>query len=284
MHLSSRQLKAFLTVASTLNFTRAAERLGITQSALSQRVKHLEEELGCILLNRSNRGVQVTDAGTRVLRFCRTTASLEEEFLADLGNDPQGPLKGVIRIAAHSSVLMPVILPVIAPLLRENPLVQCEFLNAETVDLPGILNRGEAEFVIMDHCINSAHLMTHELGHETYIAIASENYTTRENVYLDLNINDHVTEDFFRQQETSPQYKRSFMSDVFGIIAGVEQGLGRAVVSRHLLSETRRVRVLSEFKPIASPVVIHFHSQSSYTRLHHSILKSLLNNTPEILS
>ncbi len=74
MRLSHRQLSAFMTVAATLNFTRAAERLHITQSALSQRIRQLEMEIGTTLLNRSCQGVELTEAGSRVLRFCRASS------------------------------------------------------------------------------------------------------------------------------------------------------------------------------------------------------------------
>ena len=283
MRLSSRQLSAFMAVAATLNFTRAAERLHITQSALSQRILQLEKEIGTTLLNRSSQGVEMTEAGRRVLRFCRASSSLEEEILSDLTYDPDGPLKGVIRLAAHSSILQPVLIPSLAPLLRDNPLVQCELTNAEAKDLPGILKRGEAEFVIMDQCLNRPNLNTSVLGQEVYIAISSAKHSSREEVYLDLHAQDRVTEEFFQQQENPPNYQRSFLSDVFGIICGVEQGLGRAVVSQHLVRGNSNIKILKQYQPVASPVTVHFFNQSYYTRLHSTVLETLHQECPKFL-
>lgn len=284
MRLSNRQLSAFMAVAATLNFTRAAERLNITQSALSQRIRQLEIEIGSTLLNRSSRGVEITEVGSRVLRFCRASFSLEEEILSDLASDPDGPLKGAIRIAAHSSILQPVLIPTLASLLRENPLVQCELINAEAKDLPGILKRGEAEFVIMDTCLDWNNLSVEKLGQEIYVAICSTEHESRKEVYLDLNALDRVTEDFFSQQDNPPEYQRSFLSDVFGIISGVQNGLGRAVVSQHLLRENTSVRVLSEFRSIPSPIALHFFKQNYYTRLHTAVLDILRNECPKYLA
>ncbi len=215
-----------------------------------------------------------------MLRFCHTSASLEDEILMDLGSDPQGPMKGVIRIAAHSSILQPILLPVLSPFLKDNPLVQCELLCVEAIDLPGVLKGGEAELVIMDRMLDWANLTTHQLGHETYIAISGSSDTTRRNVYLDLDAQDRVTEEFFRHQKNPPKYRRSFLSSVFGIIAGVEHGLGRAVVSRHLIKDNPDIRVLSQYDPVPSPVVLHFYTQPSYTRLHTHILDILYRNCP----
>ena len=58
-----RQLKYFAAVADTLNFSRAAETLFISQSALSKQVADLERELGMVLLQRDKRSVRLTPAG-----------------------------------------------------------------------------------------------------------------------------------------------------------------------------------------------------------------------------
>ncbi len=284
MRLSNRQLTAFMTLAATLNFTKAAERLGITQSALSHRIRQLENELGTVLINRSSHGAHLTESGNRVLRFCHTSATLEEEILMDLGSDPSGPFKGVIRIAAHSAILQPVLLPALAAFLQENPLVQCELLCVEPKNLPAILKGGEAELVIMDRKLDWPNLTTHQLGQEIYIAITSHCETTRHDVYLDLDAQDTITEEFFRHQNNPPVYRRSFLSNVFGIIAGVEHGLGRAVVSRHLIRNNPKIKVMPQFAPIASPVVLHHYSQPSYTRLQSKIIDILCQNCPENLN
>jgi DNA-binding transcriptional LysR family regulator len=70
------QLRAFVAVAEALNFTRAAEKLGVSSSALSQLVRSLEERVGVRLLNRSTRSVSLTEAGDRL--FQRVKPAVEE--------------------------------------------------------------------------------------------------------------------------------------------------------------------------------------------------------------
>src|SRR5215475_13538269 len=76
------QLRAFVAVAEVLNFTRAAERLGVSSSALSQLVRGLEERVGVRLLHRSTRSVSLTEAGERLLERVRPAV---EELAAALG-------------------------------------------------------------------------------------------------------------------------------------------------------------------------------------------------------
>ena len=66
-----RHLRYFVAVAEELHFRRAAERLHIAQPAVSEQVRKLEEELGVRLLNRTQRRVELTDAGAALLREAR---------------------------------------------------------------------------------------------------------------------------------------------------------------------------------------------------------------------
>jgi len=77
MNISRRQLEAFLAVARLSGFTRAAERLHLTQSAVSLLVRELESQLSVRLFDRTTRAVQLTDAGRELYPFA-------EKALAEL--------------------------------------------------------------------------------------------------------------------------------------------------------------------------------------------------------
>src|SRR3954452_21561821 len=120
MPLPAHQLDAFHAVAATGSFSKAATRLHVTQPALSQRIQQLESELKKRLFVRSPAGVTLTDAGSRLLRYCQVQRALEAELLGDLTVDGQAggelELSGTVRIAAFSSVARSCVLPAIAPL------------------------------------------------------------------------------------------------------------------------------------------------------------------------
>src|SRR5690606_24636694 len=104
MSLSSKQLAAFLGVTREGSFSLAAQRLHITQSALSQRVRQLEEELETGLIIRDAAGLQLTPAGEELLRYCQVRESLETEALSRISST-QSSSGGTIRIGGFSSVM-----------------------------------------------------------------------------------------------------------------------------------------------------------------------------------
>ena len=141
MALSSHQLDAFLAVAKHKSFSRAAERLHLTQSALSQRIMNLEAELGSALLVREPAGLRLTELGQRLLRYGLAKTALEEEFLAGASAAGQG---GVLRVGGFSTVTSSVLLPALAGVRRKFPSCQFELMSRELRDLPGLLASGAA--------------------------------------------------------------------------------------------------------------------------------------------
>jgi len=118
-------LAVFRVVASESSFTRAARRLGVTQSALSQQIRRLEEKLGLRLLARTTRSVAPTEAGTRLLgRLAPALDDIESaiELLASLRDRPVGP----IRISAGKHAAATVLWPKLVPLMQRNPGIDVE--------------------------------------------------------------------------------------------------------------------------------------------------------------
>jgi DNA-binding transcriptional LysR family regulator len=109
-----RQLEYFVAVAEEANFTRAAERVHISQSGVSAQVRQLERELGQTLLDRSGRSVRLTEVGAAVLPFAR--AALDAAANARLTVDQ---LAGLVRGQVEVGMVNGCALPVVAELLAE---------------------------------------------------------------------------------------------------------------------------------------------------------------------
>ena len=120
-------LLAFLAVAKERSFTRAAAQLGVSQSALSQTIRGLEERLGLRLLTRTTRSVSPTDAGERLLHTVGPRIEeieAELEFLSELREKPAG----TIRITATDHAADTVLWPKLVKFLRDYPDIKVEII------------------------------------------------------------------------------------------------------------------------------------------------------------
>jgi DNA-binding transcriptional LysR family regulator len=118
-------LLAFLAVGRERSFTKAAAKLGVSQSALSHTIRQLEARLGVRLLTRTTRSVSPTEAGERLLR---TLAPKFEEIEAELASVAELREKpaGTIRITATEFAIDAILVPKLAPLLRRYPDIKVE--------------------------------------------------------------------------------------------------------------------------------------------------------------
>lgn len=120
-----RDLNAFVVVVEEGSFTRAAARLGVSQSALSQTIRALEERLGLRLLNRSTRSVSPTEAGDRLLARIQPAMQEINDGLAQLTELREKPA-GTIRITADEFAVHHVLWPAVERFLPNYPDIMVE--------------------------------------------------------------------------------------------------------------------------------------------------------------
>jgi len=118
-------LAIFAAIAADRSFTRAARRLGVTQSALSQTMKRLEDQFGFRLLTRTTRSVAPTDAGERLLAtLAPALASLDSEIEAL--SQPRGAAIGTVRITTGKHAADTVLWPILPSFMRRHPGIEVD--------------------------------------------------------------------------------------------------------------------------------------------------------------
>jgi DNA-binding transcriptional LysR family regulator len=100
--MDTRQLQAFCEVVDRKSFSLAAEKLGVTQPAVSLQVRALEKRLGTQLLDRSGRRVEPTESGLKLYRSAQRLLALEEEIVNELAEEATGELDGTFEIGAST--------------------------------------------------------------------------------------------------------------------------------------------------------------------------------------
>jgi DNA-binding transcriptional LysR family regulator len=162
------QLRTFRTVAETLNFTRASEKLHLTQSAISHQIKALEAELRVPLFIRAKRGVILTDAGRVALEYAVRILDATEEMRERVAGREK-LLVGRVRVAAATQALVYLFAPLFEDFMDANPNIELLFRTTvsteQTVEdiLNGVADVGFASVAVYSPNLHAVELFEDEL-------------------------------------------------------------------------------------------------------------------------
>ncbi|MGW7636572.1 LysR family transcriptional regulator [Streptomyces decoyicus] len=142
-----RQLRYFLTVAEELHFGRAAERLHIVQSAVSQQLRRLERELGTELFARSTRVVRLTEAGNRLLPYAREMLALQARA-REAVDELRAEQAATVRLGTSSGLgaRLDVVLTAFA---RNTGRAQCELVTGSTEERLAQVRSGDLDAALL---------------------------------------------------------------------------------------------------------------------------------------
>ncbi|GGK70002.1 LysR family transcriptional regulator ArgP [Amphritea balenae] len=211
--LDHRQLQAFATVIELQSFDKAAQRLFLTQSAISQRVKQLEESLGQLLIIRSQ-PLRPTSAGQQLMRHYRQLVLLQNELLTGLSDAAtQGYTKLAIGLNADS--LATWFLAAMEPLFQQQSIL-LELRVDDQDQTHHLLRQGEVIGCISasDKPVQGGNCVP--LGTSRYLALASQEYINR---YFATGINKHSLEqapvvEFNEKDELQDRFLSTYYPDV----------------------------------------------------------------------
>ena len=147
--MDTRQLAAFCAVVERRSFSQAADRLGVTQPAVSLQVRTLEKRLGTQLLDRSGRRVEPTEAGWRLYRGAQRMLALESQLVADVASTGEGDLAGDLLLGASTGPAAVAVPVALAEFQRQNPDVRVFLTVSDTHSIVERVAARELEFGIV---------------------------------------------------------------------------------------------------------------------------------------
>ena len=160
--MNQRFVEAFYWVATLKSMTRAAEKLFMTQSAISSRVSALEEELGILLIDRRDRQqFALTNAGMRFLNYAERLMTIHRQLRDELGTDDTGV--HLLRVGAIESVLHTWLIPLLQHLRSVHPNLQLELTVEITPVLVEAVKRGTLDLVFAAQSISAPDIRTRPL-------------------------------------------------------------------------------------------------------------------------
>ena len=147
--LDVRRLRLLRELAARRTVTAVAEALSYTPSAVSQQLAALERDAGVRLIERVGRGVQLTEAGRRLVSHADAIIARLEAAEADLSR-AAGDVSGSVRIASFQTAAHALVIPALGPLEARHPDLHCELVQAEAENaLPG-LRLGDVDMVLAE--------------------------------------------------------------------------------------------------------------------------------------
>jgi DNA-binding transcriptional LysR family regulator len=147
--MDTKQLVAFCAVVERRSFSQAADQLGVTQPAVSLQIRSLEQRVGQQLLDRSGRRVEPTEAGMRLYRGAQRLIAMEQQLLAELGEEAEGELKGRLEIGASTGPGGSVLPLILGEFQQLHPLVHVVLTVSDTHTVIEQVGRRELELAVV---------------------------------------------------------------------------------------------------------------------------------------
>ncbi len=141
-----RNLITFINVAELGSFTKAAEQLDYSQSTISFQIKQLEEELGCLLFERINHTITLTERGHELVSYAHQIRALTDEFKENLEEEKE--CSGHIHIVTPDSVCDDMINKSYIDFHNRYPSISVKFTTADTSVMFDMLDHNEADVII----------------------------------------------------------------------------------------------------------------------------------------
>jgi DNA-binding transcriptional LysR family regulator len=179
--LDTDQLRSFLAIVDSGSFTKAAERVHKTQSAVSMHIRRLEEQLGCALFVTQGRGARLTEEGERLIEFARRIVQVEAGAFAALSRKG---LRGAARLGIPDDYAESFLADILARFNRRHPLVEVSVVCEASTDLAPQVAAGALDLaLITDHeGLKGLEL----LREEPLVWVASERFQVEEGTPIPL--------------------------------------------------------------------------------------------------
>lgn len=182
-----RHINYFLAVAEYRSFTRAATSLYVSQPALSQQIKQLEEQLGCQLFDRSGRSVRLTDAGEMYARYARNALQDLQEGKRAI-NDVKNLSSGELRIAITPTFTTYLIGPLIKVFHKRYPKVTLSMKEMSQEQMEQRLLDDEFDVGIAFENVHSADIESQTLLVETLALVVRKDHPLAQESVVNLQI------------------------------------------------------------------------------------------------
>ena len=246
-----RNLLTFIHVAELGSFTKAAELLGYSQSTISFQIKQLEDELGCLLFERINHTITLTERGHELVSYAHRICALSDEFKESLTKEAD--CSGHIHIVTPDSVCEEMIHSHYIDFHTKYPNISIRFTTADTSVMFDMLDHNEADAIITldSHTYRKEYVIAKETPLSMhFVTNARSRFASQKN----LSIKDIAQEPFILT-ECGQGYRRVFDKELAKHSLEITPVLeiGRTDIITSLLAQSDMISYLPDF--VTAPLI-----------------------------
>ncbi len=240
-----RNLITFIHVAELGSFTKAAEHLGYSQSTISFQIKQLEDELDCLLFERINHTITLTQRGRGLVSYAHQIRTLTDDFKESLSNEEA--CKGHIHIVTPDSVCEDMLCSHYTDFHTRYPDISVKFTTADTSVMFDMLDHNEADAIITldSHSYKRDYVIAREeLLSMHFVVNANSKFANKKN----LKMKDIINEPFILT-EYGQGYRRVLDKELAKKSLDITPVLeiGRTDIITHILAKNDMISYLPDF-------------------------------------
>lgn len=294
--INLNHLLIFETVYRTKSMTRAAEELHMTQSGVSQHIKHLEEVLDIKLFDRIKQKLIPTQKADYLYKECSPNLySIEKAFHEIKGAEKN--LAGTIAVGIPIEFGNSFVLPLLAEFGKANPEIKFKIRYGLAPQMNEFLLDGTLDFAFVDSFSLDKHIKSLMVYQETFELCAHKDYLKAQKFeqedrdfferleYVDYSLDNTILSMWFKHHFSFKNLRfnvRASLFDVEGIFVLIQNGLGAGILPGHLLDKSKEadkiVRFKGKGKPLLNEISVAFLEEKSQTPLIKHALKFLTDS------
>lgn len=171
MKLSLRQMEIFLNTVDLGHLTRVAEKLGVSQSAVSMSIKELESILGKALFDRINKKLILNEVGRNFYQAIEPIYKRVEDIERDFKNEKT---RGLIRIGASTTVVDNLMPSIICKHMTNLPEVKLELREGRSMDLVNLIKRGDIDIAFIESPTTDSDIVAEAISEDEMVVVTAD--------------------------------------------------------------------------------------------------------------
>jgi len=286
MSLLGPQLDAFMAIVAHKTVHAAAESLHITQTAVTQRIRGLEQKLKTTLFIRTRKGMLLTQEAESLLHYCQAAKMLEGDCLAKIqGLDETTVIN--IGFTAASSMMHSRVLPSCAAIIKKFPKLRFHFRINDIENRHFALKSGQVDFAIIapDHL--TPEMKSKILKPQEYLLVAPKSWVKRplkdiiENeCIIDFDETDELTFNYLRTYGLFDHCRkdRHFINSPENLVELISQGVGYTVLTEefyNLFAEQKQLCLLNAGKSYTNPACLCWYDRPEMPKYFKAVIDGI---------